>query len=64
MQPEIDSRVDGSRIGVELGEKAEKKNICFNGQKEEASWIWGKSQNRGKSPNAKKKEASWIGGKS
>lgn len=50
-------------VGVELGGKAEKKNICSNGQKEEASWIGAKSQNRGKSPNAEKKEASWIGGK-
>ena len=64
MQPGIDSRVDGSRIGVEFWEKVEKKNICSNGQKEEASWILGKSQNRGKSPKAKKEEASWIGGKS
>ena len=50
-------------VGVELGGKAEKKNICSNGQKEEASWIGAKSQNRGKSPNAEKKEASRIGGK-
>ena len=64
MQPEIDSRVDGSRIGVEFWEKVEKKNICSNGQKEEASRIGAKSQNRGKSPNARKGEASRIGAKS
>ena len=42
MQPGIDSRVDGSWIGVELGEKVEKKNICSNRKKREASWVGGK----------------------
>ena len=58
MQPGIDSRVDGSWIGVELGEKVEKKNICSNRKKKEASRIGAKSQNRGKSPNAEKIEVS------
>ena len=44
MQPGIDSRVDGSRIGVELGQKAEKQNIYSNGQKEEASRIGAKTE--------------------
>lgn len=50
-------------VGVELGGKVEKQNICSNRKKKEASWIGAKSPNRGKSPKAKKKEASWIGGK-
>ena len=40
MPPGIDLRLDWSRIEGELfflGGKAEKKNVCSNGQKEEAS---------------------------
>ena len=56
-------KLDLDRIGTELGQKAEKKNIYSNGKKREASWIGAKSPNRGKSPKAKKGEASQIGGK-
>ena len=31
---------------AELGEKVEKQDICSNGKKREASWIWGKSRKR------------------
>lgn len=48
-------------IGTELGQKAEKKNIYSNGQKEEASWIGGKAEKQNICSNRKKRREKQVG---
>lgn len=50
-------------VGVELGEKAEKQNICSNGKKEEASWIGGKAKIEENPPKPRREKQAELGEK-
>ena len=46
---------------AELGQKAEKQNICSNGQKRQASWIGGKVEKKNIYSNKKKRREKQVG---
>ena len=61
MQPGIDSRVDGSRIGVEFGEKAQKEENPPTGRRKKQAGFWEKAKIEENPPTPRReKQAGFL----